>query len=70
MGFLKVLVIGVTTIGTIWATAAAFGKWGVPEVNHPQGVQLRQESVRGRTGFFPVFYGMRSHRGGGLSGGK
>lgn len=71
MGFLRVLVIGAAAASTIYASAATFGKWGIPTVAHPQGVRLRQESLIGRRPMvlLPMRAG-RSHRGGGLSGGK
>jgi hypothetical protein len=70
MGFLRVLVIGAAAAGTIYASAATFGKWGIPTVAHPQGVRLRQESLIGRRAMVLPLRAGRTHRGGGLSGGK
>lgn len=51
--------------GTLFAAAAAFLHLGVDEAA-AQGISLRQESQQ-QTGFFHAY---RSHRGGGLRGGK
>ncbi|MFH1982444.1 MAG: hypothetical protein ABIL58_11415 [Pseudomonadota bacterium] len=71
MGFLRALVIGAAAVSTIYASAATFAKWGIPSAAFPQGVRLRQESLIGRRGamVLPMRAG-RTHRGGGLSGGK
>ena len=56
--------------GTFLAGAATFGKFGVSRLNEPQGISLREESVRSkRQGFFRTYH-LRSHTGGGLSRGK
>lgn len=52
--------------GSLLAMAATFLNVGVARAEEPQGVQLRQESARGGA-FFSTY---RSHRGGGLRGGK
>lgn len=52
--------------GSLLAMAATFLNVGVASAEEPQGVQLRQESARGGA-FFAAY---RSHRGGGLRGGK
>ncbi len=49
------------------SVAGTYGAWGVDELEHEDGVSLRQESSSG--GFFMV-YRTRTHMGGGLSGGK
>lgn len=54
--------------GTLVAGGATVAGVGVSPPEEPQGISLRQESTRsGGRGFF---YGYRSHRGGGLRGGK
>lgn len=70
MVFLRVLVIGVAAASTIFASAATYGKWGIPTATHPQGVRLRQESLIGRGAMVLPMRAGRTHRGGGLSGGK
>ena len=71
MQFLRLLVIGITAAGTIGVGAATFANWGVPSINQPQGIQMRQESIRKtRAGLIAGRSLRRSHRGGGLSGGK
>lgn len=51
--------------GTLVASAATLLGAGVSPPDEPQGVSLRQETPR--AGFFQTY---RSHRGGGLRGGK
>ena len=56
--------------GTLLAGAATWSNLGVDRAETPQGVSLKDESVRsGGRGFFYGYYG-RSHSGGGLRGGK
>lgn len=62
------LVASLLAGGTLLAGAATFAHLGMPRADQPTGVSLRQESQRARgVGFFPAY---RSHRGGGLRGGK
>lgn len=49
------------------SVAGTLGRWGVDDIEHEEGVSLRQESASG--GFFNV-YRTRVHLGGGLGGGK
>lgn len=73
MGFLKYALIALLGGGTILAGGATFTKMGVEDMDHPQGISLRQDSVqttRGRPPSFFTRYGSRSHAGGGLRGGK
>lgn len=64
------LILGAVLIGgTVGAGAVTAAKAGVPKAEEPQGISLRQESERSPRGFF-YGYHMRSHRGGGLRGGK
>ena len=59
--------------GSALAGAATFSHLGAQSFEHPEGIQLRQESTRSRTrgfGFFPLYARTHAHRGGGLSGGK
>ncbi len=57
------LIVGLSAL----SVAGTYGRWGVDDVEHEEGVSLRQDSVSG--GFFTI-YRTRSHQGGGLSGGK
>ncbi len=59
---------GLLAGATFVAGAATVGKTGVSTAEEPQGISLRQESTRNHHRGF--FYGYRSHRGGGLRGGK
>lgn len=52
--------------GTVLAAVATFASLGVARADEVEGVSLRQESQRA-PGFFVAY---RSHRGGGLRGGK
>lgn len=61
-------VIGMGVITTASA-AATLSSFGVEEMEHPEGLSLRQDSSRRRAPFF-LFYSSRGHYGGGLSGGK
>jgi hypothetical protein len=70
MGFLRFLVIGAAAASTIYASAATIGRWGVPKALYGEGVRLRQESIIGRRAMVLPMRAGRSHRGGGLSGGK
>lgn len=71
MGLKKILVYGALLGGTAGAGAATLANAGAPPLEHPQGVSLKETSVRTDRGaaFFPGYWG-RSHRGGGLRGGK
>ncbi|MCP4403031.1 MAG: hypothetical protein GY801_37715 [bacterium] len=69
MGCIKFLLIPLLIGGTLLATVATFAKWGAADIEHPQGIDLRQESTKYRRGAFFAYYG-RSHYGGGLRGGK
>ena len=53
---------------TFGATAAGAG---IDELEHPEGISIRQTSTdsSGNVAFF-AYYSTRSHMGGGLSGGK
>ena len=63
-GLLATAMIG----GSAAGATATYLHYGVPRVEEPQGISLRQESERKPgIGFFPAY---RSHRGGGLRGGK
>lgn len=68
MKVVKVLAGFLLAGGTGLAAVATMTNAGVPAAEEPQGVSLRQESVRARHGGF--FAGYRTHRGGGLRGGK
>jgi hypothetical protein len=71
MQFIKIAVLFLLAGGTIVASAATFTKAGVQTIDHPDGISLRQESVRTRRArFFPYYRRGRYHRGGGLSRGK
>lgn len=70
MNFLRFGLIGVIACSTIWAAQATYRKTGVRDVMYPQGISLRQESIRtAHAGVFPASR-VRTHRGGGLRGGK
>jgi hypothetical protein len=67
---LSTLLLGtVLAGGTLAAGAATLAKVGVAAAEEPQGVSLREESARHGRGFFYAYHS-RSHRGGGLRGGK
>ena len=71
MQFIKIAVLFLLAGGTIVASAATFTKAGVQTIEHPEGISLREESVRTRRAqFFPYYSRSRYHRGGGLSRGK
>jgi hypothetical protein len=71
MQFLKVAVISLLVGGSAFAGFATWRNYGAQDFEHPEGISLRQESVRaGRAGFFRSYNRHRSHRGGGLSSGK
>lgn len=72
MGFLKFFIIPLLIGATILTTVATFAKWGAADIEHPQGINLREESVnyRQRGGFFAFYAAGRVHSGGGLRGGK
>ena len=64
----KLLLLTLLGGGTTAAGAATWMGVGVAPPEEPQGISLRQESARSRAHGF--FYAYRSHRGGGLRGGK
>ena len=68
MKFSHLMLSAVLAGGTVFAGAATISKLGVPKAEEPQGISLREESARARGAGF--FYAHRSHRGGGLRGGK
>ena len=69
MRFLRFIFIALAAGSTIMAAGATMTKLGVPMVSYPQGISLRQESVRG--GHMAIFpYMGRSHHGGGMRGHK
>ena len=72
MGFLKFFIIPLLIGSTILTTVATFSKWGAADIEHPQGINLREESVnyRQRGGFFAFYATRRGHSGGGLRTGK
>ena len=71
MQFFKIAIISLLLGSSAFAGLATWRNFGAQTFEHPKGLSLRQESVRaGRTGFFPYYARHRSHRGGGLSGGK
>ena len=72
MQFLKIVVFSLLLGSTAFAGYATWRNFGAQSFESPQGVSLRQESVRtGHRGGFFAYYGRsRTHRGGGLSGGK
>lgn len=57
--------------GAVFAARAAGGS-GTPELEHPEGISIRQSSVPDRPGmpFFFVYGSSRSHLGGGVHAGK
>lgn len=62
-----VLLAALLAGGTGLAALATFASLGVARADELTGVSLRQESRRAPAGFFVAY---RSHRGGGLRGGK
>ena len=70
MNFLRFGLIGIIACSTIWAAQATYRKTGVRDVRYPQGISLREESIQAaHAGVFPGGR-LRTHRGGGLHGGK
>ena len=64
MRYLRFLLMAIAAGSTLLATGATFAKFGVPEVQHPKGINLRQESVKRR---HPgMLYTGRGHYGGGI----
>ena len=61
--------IALLIVGCFFAMVATNANLGVEGFEHEEGMSLRQDSTTRRTGFF-VYYGSRSHRGGGILGGK
>lgn len=53
--------------GTVLAATVAWSGMAVTTASEPRGISLREESARGGRGFFAAY---RTHRGGGLHGGK
>jgi hypothetical protein len=71
MQLFKIVIVGLMVGGSALAGFATWRNVGAQTFEHPEGISLRQESVRtSRTGFFPYYARSRYHRGGGLSGGK
>lgn len=71
MQLLKVVIVSVLLGSTVFAGFATFRNVGAQEIEHPEGISIRQESVQTRrSGFFPYYARSRAHRGGGLAGGK
>ncbi len=74
MGIGRILIAATLLGSTAIAGTATFSGAGVQSVEHPQGISLREQSAqsRGPRGFFAAYYltQSRSHRGGGLRGGK
>ncbi len=69
-GQVRMVVCGVVLLGGgLAAMAATKSNIGVEGFEHEDGLSLRQDSTHSRGGFF-LYYGSRSHRGGGLAGGK
>lgn len=66
MKAMKYLLFGALGAVTVLAVGATLLDAGIARAEEPQGVKLRQESAQ-RSGFF---HNYRSHRGGGLRGGK
>ncbi|PID56294.1 hypothetical protein CSB45_12250 [candidate division KSB3 bacterium] len=69
MGCFKFILLPLLVGGTLLATVSTFSHLGIPDIEEPQGIDLRQESANYRRGAFFAYYG-RSHMGGGLRGGK
>jgi hypothetical protein len=69
MKFAKLLTGLILGGGTLMAGAATLSNIGAAQLNEPQGISIRQESQRSQGRGFFYGYG-RSHRGGGLGGGK
>jgi len=61
----------IVTDGAVFASRAMSGA-GTPELEHPEGISIRQSSVPDRPGmpFFFVYSSPRSHLGGGVHAGK
>ena len=70
MGIGRILIAAMLLGSTAVAGVATFTGAGVSTPEHPQGISLRQESARSHGMFFPAYYAGRTHRGGGLRGGK
>ena len=65
------LVAAALTVATLVAGAATVTRVGAQDVEHPEGLSLKDESVRTKhRGLFFLMYAGRSHRGGGLHSGK
>ena len=70
MQFLKIAIVGALLGTSAFAGFATWRNYGAQKFEHPEGISLRQESVRTGRGFFHSYGRFRSHRGGGLSRGK
>ena len=69
-GMIRVMAcLAVLIGGGLGSVAATSKNIGVEGFEHEDGVSLRQESTNGNRGFF-MYYVTRSHRGGGLAGGR
>ena len=62
--------IGGMGIMTATSAAATLSAYGMEELEHPEGISLRQDSTRRNSSFFLFYASRRGHYGGGLSGGK
>ncbi|MDA3901706.1 MAG: hypothetical protein PF637_14440 [Spirochaetes bacterium] len=71
----RILILLAVISSTGFASYMTYTKRGAQSIEHPEGISLREESTRSnrRGGFFLFYYASgagRSHRGGGLRGGK
>lgn len=64
----RMMVILLLAGGSLFGLFLTLINAGVSSAQEPQGVALRQESANRSAGFFYGYH--RSHRGGGLRGGK
>ncbi len=70
MKILRVAVFGMLALATLGAGWATISGLGTQDPEYPKGISLREQSTRSRHGHAYLFFGGRSHRGGGLSHGK
>ncbi len=71
MGCIRVFLLVFLVGGSILAAVATFAGAGASTVAHPDGISLRDESVRRSGGFFLMYmHTPRYHTGGGLRMGK
>ncbi len=64
MRYLRFIFMALAASSTLLAGGATFAKLGVPVVQHPQGISLKQESLRrSHSGMFRT---ARGHYGGGI----